>query len=198
MKVAPEHVSDTVLDAMGKPHIDAYDTFIDQFNRINQHLPSRRHLVNYFISAHPGATLANALKMALYLIKHRMHPEQVQDFIPLPLTLSGAMYHTEKHPITGKCIYVAKTFRERKMQRALVQYRNPSNRQLIRDALKELEATHLEALFFGAAKTKPRYRSGPPGGRPSERPGSPSHNASQSVGRRTRQTGRAARQKHRR
>jgi uncharacterized radical SAM protein YgiQ len=151
MKVAPEHVSDPVLDAMGKPRIDTYDAFVNQFNRINRALPSRRYLVNYFISAHPGATLKDALDMALYLIGRGMHPEQVQDFIPLPLTLSGAMYHTEKNPFTGQRMHVAKTFRERKMQRALVQYRNPSNRRLIREALKKLHAEHLSSLFFRAA-----------------------------------------------
>ena len=198
MKVAPEHVSDPVLDAMGKPRIDTYDAFVDQFNRINQDLPSRRYLVNYFISAHPGSTLKDALAMARYLIQRGMHPEQVQDFIPLPLTLSGAMYHTGKNPITGKRVHVAKTFRERKMQRALIQYRNPSNRQLIRDALKELKATHLEALFFGAAKAKPRHRSGVPGGRQSDRTGKPPQAAVQSVGRRTGKTKKAARTKRRR
>ena len=89
--------------------------------------------------------------MALYLIRRNMHPEQVQDFIPLPLTLSGAMYHTGRHPFTGQSVYVAKTFRERKMQRALIQYRNPSNRSLIRDALDILNARHLAPLFFKAA-----------------------------------------------
>jgi hypothetical protein len=94
-----------------------------------------------------------------------MHPEQVQDFIPLPLTLSGAMYYTEMHPDSGKRIHVAKTFRERKMQRALVQYRNPSNRQLIRDALKELKSEHLASLFFKAAGGKAPKRSAGAGGR---------------------------------
>jgi uncharacterized radical SAM protein YgiQ len=114
MKVAPEHVSDTVLDAMGKPRFDTYDAFVDQFNRINQLLPSRRYLVNYFISAHPGSTLKDALDMALYLIQRGIHPEQVQDFIPLPLTLSGAMYHTEKIPSPASAFTWPKPFaRER-------------------------------------------------------------------------------------
>ncbi|WP_319524215.1 YgiQ family radical SAM protein [uncultured Desulfosarcina sp.] len=151
MKVAPEHVSNPVLDAMGKPDIAVYDAFVQQFNRVGKRLPARRYLVNYFISAHPGSTLKDALEMALYLIRRNMHPEQIQDFIPLPLTLSGAMYHTGRHPFTGKSVYVAKTFRERKMQRALIQYRNPSNRSLIHDALDSLNARHLEPLFFKAA-----------------------------------------------
>jgi len=198
MKVAPEHVCDPVLDAMGKPRIDTYDAFVTQFNRINQRLPSRRYLVNYFISAHPGSTLKDALEMALYLIRRGMHPEQVQDFIPLPLTLSGAMYHTEKNPITGKHMHVAKTFRERKMQRALVQYRNPSNRQLIRDALRELKAGHLEALFVSAAEGKPSQRSSMSGGRKPDSAGSQPHPTVKSAGRRTGKSGKALRTKRRR
>ncbi len=92
--------------------------------------------------------------MARYLIERNMHPEQIQDFIPLPLTLSGAMYHTQRDPFSGKPLYVAKTFRERKMQRALIQYRHPANRPLIRKALKALGAEHLTALFFKRAKRK--------------------------------------------
>ena len=157
LKVAPEHVCDHVLDAMGKPHIDAYDDFVAQFERVGRKLPSRRYLVNYFISAHPGATLHDALQMARYLMQRGLHPEQIQDFIPLPLTLSGAMYHTERDPFSGKPVYVAKTFRERKMQRALIQYRHPANRPLIRQALRELGASHLAPLFFrrGAATRRP-------------------------------------------
>ena len=154
MKVAPEHVCDKVLDAMGKPHIDSYDNFVGQFKRAGRKLDARRFLVNYFISAHPGATLQDALEMALYLIERGLHPEQIQDFIPLPLTLSGTTYHTQIHPFTGKPVYVAKTFRERKMQRALIQYRNPASRTLISEALKTLHARHLEPLFIRAAAIK--------------------------------------------
>ena len=188
MKVAPEHVSNPVLDAMGKPDIAVYDAFVQQFKRVGKRLPARRYLVNYFISAHPGSTLKDALEMALYLIRRNMHPEQIQDFIPLPLTLSGAMYHTGKHPFTGKSVYVAKTFRERKMQRALIQYRNPSNRSLIRDALDVLNARHLEPLFFRAAGG--RRRKEKTGNLPSTQP--------KPVRRRPRKTGKSAGRKHRR
>ncbi len=170
LKVAPEHVCDPVLDAMGKPHIDAYDAFTAQFTRVGRRLPSRRYLVNYFISAHPGATLHHALQLARYLIERGMHPEQIQDFIPLPLTLSGAMYHTERDPFSGKSVYVAKTFRERKMQRALIQYRQPASRPLIRDALKQLDAQHLEGMFFAAGR---RRTTGAGAATPSDRRRSP-------------------------
>jgi uncharacterized radical SAM protein YgiQ len=199
MKVAPEHMSEAVLDAMGKPRLEAYDAFVNQFNRISRRLPARRYLVNYFISAHPGSTLRDALDMALYLLKRGMHPEQIQDFIPLPLTLSGAMYYTEKNPLTGKGLHVAKTLRERKMQRALVQYRNPSNRQLIRDALKELKAEHLGTLFFRAAAGKPPQRSDGSVGRSGAKTGRPSPPARKIAGRRTAPTGTVGRRNpHRR
>jgi len=160
MKVAPEHVSERVLDAMGKPHLSVYEAFVNRFERINQKLPSRCYLVNYFISAHPGSTLKDALEMALYLIDRGMHPEQVQDFIPLPMTVSGAMYHTGSHPFAGTRVYVARTFRERKMQRALIQYRNPSSAPLIRQALAVLHATHLLNRFETAARSKISKSSG--------------------------------------
>jgi uncharacterized radical SAM protein YgiQ len=154
LKVAPEHVSEAVLEAMGKPPLVVYEHFVEQFKRVGRQQPSKRFLVNYFISGHPGASLHDALEMARYLIARRRHPEQIQDFIPLPLTLSGAMYYTEKDPFTEKPLHVAKTFRERKMQRALIQYRQPANRQLIRDALSELNASHLESLFFGGSPAR--------------------------------------------
>jgi uncharacterized radical SAM protein YgiQ len=161
MKVAPEHVSEKVLRAMGKPRQQAYDAFVRRFERLNRDLPSRRYLVNYFISAHPGCTLNDALELALYLIDRGMHPEQVQDFIPLPLTHSGAAYFTGKDPLTEEPLYVARTFRERKMQRALVQYKNPSNRKLIRNALKQLGKEHLARRFFNPGMEKRGKRSSP-------------------------------------
>jgi uncharacterized radical SAM protein YgiQ len=198
MKVAPEHICEPVLDAMGKPPIAVYDAFVGQFKRIGKRLPSPRYLVNYFISAHPGSTLKDALEMAVYLIHRGMHPEQVQDFIPLPLTVSGAMYYTEMHPDSGKRIHVAKTFRERKMQRALVQYRNPSNRQLIRDALKELKSEHLASLFFKAAGGKAPKRSAGAGGRHALKTGKKSVPMKQSGGRRAGKTGTTTRRRRRR
>jgi uncharacterized radical SAM protein YgiQ len=198
MKVAPEHICEPVLDAMGKPPIAVYDAFVGQFKRIGKRLPSPRYLVNYFISAHPGSTLKDALEMAVYLIHRGMHPEQVQDFIPLPLTVSGAMYYTEMHPDSGKRIHVAKTFRERKMQRALVQYRNPSNRQLIRDALKELKSEHLASLFFKAAGGKASKRSAGAGGRHALKTGKKSVPMKQSGGRRAGKTGTTTRRRRRR
>lgn len=148
MKVAPEHMIDSVLQTMGKPDARAYGKFVGLFTELNRTVKQKRFLVNYFISSHPGATLRDALNLALYLIDRGVHPEQIQDFIPLPLTLSGCIYYTGTHPFTGKAVYTAKTFRERKLQRALIQYRNASNRDLIRQALRELKAEHLLGKFF--------------------------------------------------
>jgi len=140
MKVAPEHCVDHVLNIMNKPSFDIYEQFVKRFEEAKRKAGKKLYLVNYFISAHPGATLADALKLSRYLKKRGIHPEQIQDFTPLPLTLSGTIYYTEKDPYTGKRIYVAKTFRERKMHRALVQYNNPKNRHLIREAMKLLQS----------------------------------------------------------
>ena len=99
MKVAPEHMVDRVLALMNKPAGREYEKFVRKMESLNRGREKKCYLVNYFISAHPGATLADALRLAQYLIQRGMHPEQVQDFIPLPMTLSGCMYHTGMHPL---------------------------------------------------------------------------------------------------
>jgi uncharacterized radical SAM protein YgiQ len=148
LKVAPEHCADGVLKLMGKPSFDAYERFAKRFEDINKRLDKKQYLVNYFMIGHPGCSLKEMLELALYLVKRRIHPEQVQDFIPLPLTISGAMYYTEKDPFAGKPVYVARTMKERKMQRALVQYNQPANRRLVLEALKELGRMDLRRLFI--------------------------------------------------
>ena len=148
MKVAPEHVVDGVLKVMNKPGPDSYESFREAFDRVNPPEAKKVFLVNYFISGHPGSTLRDALEMALYFMKHRMHPEQVQDFIPLPMTLSAAMYHTGKDPFTGRDVYVPKSYREREMQRALIQYRNPGSRAPVIEALRQLGEERLIKRFF--------------------------------------------------
>jgi uncharacterized radical SAM protein YgiQ len=147
MKIAPEHSVQHVLQMMNKPDFANYETFSKKFLDMNQRIGKKQYLVNYFISAHPGCTLEDTLELALYLAKRKMHPEQIQDFIPLPLTVSGCMYHTEKHPFTGKKIYVSKTFHERRMHRALIQYKNPSNKKYIQAALKEMGKSNLLRFF---------------------------------------------------
>ncbi len=148
LKVAPEHMFDNILELMNKPSSKTYDRFLGKFSRVNSKLNKKCYLANYFISAFPGSGLRDALGFALNLLKRRMHPEQVQDFIPLPMTTASCMYYTEHHPFTGKNIYVPKTINERKSQRALLQYRNSSNRSLLIKALKDLNAeNHIKSFF---------------------------------------------------
>ncbi|OPY74679.1 MAG: hypothetical protein A4E64_02182 [Syntrophorhabdus sp. PtaU1.Bin058] len=143
MKVAPEHCVEHVLKIMNKPSFRIYEQFVKRFDEAKRKTGKEFYLVNYFISAHPGATLSDSLELARYLKKRNIHPEQIQDFMPLPLTLSGTIYYTEKDPYTGRRVYVAKTFRERKMQRALIQYNNPKNRPLIREAMRLLQQDYV-------------------------------------------------------
>lgn len=149
MKVAPEHVSDKVLKLMNKTSFSLYEKFVNKFYQINKNVNKKNCLVNYFISGHPGSDLKDSLELGLYLIKRNIHPEQIQDFIPLPMSLSGCIYYTGKHPLTGEKIYVPVTFKERKKQRAFMQYRNPKNKRLILEALKELKLSNLAGKFFG-------------------------------------------------
>lgn len=143
LKVAPEHYSDDVLRVMNKPPIAVYEKFVRLFKTIARKLKKNIFIVNYFISAHPGSSLTETLELSLYLAKRKIHPEQIQDFIPSPMTLAACIYYTETDPFSGKKIYVPKTSRERKMQRALIQYNKPENRKLIIEALGELNAIHM-------------------------------------------------------
>lgn len=147
MKVAPEHVVDKVLRAMNKPNVTSYEKFLNILDKVNKKIKKKTYLVNYFISSHPGSGLNEALELALYLSKRKIYPEQIQDFMPLPMTLASCIYHTGINPLTGEHIYSAKTFKERKMQRALLQHKNPKNRQLVREALKILKAEHLGKIL---------------------------------------------------
>ena len=149
LKVAPEHCADSVLELMNKPKFKVYEKFMDRFEGINRRLNRKQFLVNYFIVGHPGSRLEDAFQLAVYLAKNHIHPEQVQDFIPLPMTISGAMYHTERDFFTGRKLYVAKYPRERMMQRALIQYKNPQNRQYILKALKILNKESFKKLLLG-------------------------------------------------
>ncbi len=123
LKVAPEHASDAALKMMNKPPFKVYERFAERFKAMNRKAGKVQYLVNYFISAHPGCTDGDARELAAYLSAHRMHPEQVQDFMPLPMTLSTCMYYTGKHPFTGEPVVTAKTYKERQFQREVVQPR---------------------------------------------------------------------------
>lgn len=148
LKVAPEHTSNRLLSLMNKPSFKTYEKFAARFDNINKRIDKQQYLVNYLISAHPGSTLEDALDMSLELMKHDIYPEQIQDYLPLPMTASGCMYHTEKDPFTGKKVYVAKGLRERKMQRAIIQYKNPENKRYVIEILRSLDKMHLIRKFY--------------------------------------------------
>lgn len=135
LKVAPEHCSDIVLDKMGKPHIEVYKRFQDEFYRKTAQAKKEQYLVPYLMSSHPGSTLKEAVELALYLKREKIHPDQVQDFYPTPGTVSTCMYYTGLDPYTLKEVYVAKSPHEKAMQRALLQYFKPNNKELVVEAL---------------------------------------------------------------
>jgi uncharacterized radical SAM protein YgiQ len=137
LKVAPEHVSNKVLDLMGKPKRAVYDRFVQQYEDMNRRLGKKQYLVPYFISSHPGSDLHAAIELAEYIRDMGHSPEQVQDFYPTPGTLSTCMYYTGINPLTGQRVYVPKSPREKAMQRALLQYSKPHNYPLVLEALKQ-------------------------------------------------------------
>jgi len=152
MKVAPEYCSDEVLRFMNKPRLSVYEKFVEIFKAAVKAAGKKIFIVNYFISAHPGSGLSQALETALYLAQRKIKPEQIQDFIPSPMTRSTVMYWTGKDPFTQDKTYVAQSFKERKMQRALIQYANPKNRSKIIAALKILgRINSLPRLIFPPA-----------------------------------------------
>lgn len=143
LKVAPEHVSDHVLQYMGKPSNHVYNKFSDKFYKINEQIEKKQYLVPYLMSSHPGSTLQDAIQLALYLKKSGINPQQVQDFYPTPGTISTCMFYTGLNPFTMKPVYVPKTYKEKTMQRALLQYRDPKNYRLVHEALTQAGRTDL-------------------------------------------------------
>lgn len=137
LKVAPEHCSNVVLDKMGKPHIEVYNKFQKRFYEITKSIGKEQYLVPYLMSSHPGSNLQEAIKLTLYLKENHIHPEQVQDFYPTPGTISTCMYYTGYDPYTMEEVYVPKTPKEKAMQRALLQYYLPQNREIVLEALKK-------------------------------------------------------------
>jgi uncharacterized radical SAM protein YgiQ len=136
LKVAPEHVSEKVLALMGKPPKAVYDRFAALFAQMNESLGKKQFMIPYFISAHPGSGLKEAIELAEYLRDTKFIPDQVQDFYPTPGTLATAMYWCESNPLDGSSLHVAKGARERAMQRALLQFKAPENADLVREALR--------------------------------------------------------------
>ena len=137
LKVAPEHVSDPVLQKMGKPEYSVYQKFVEKYNQMNKKLRKDQYLVPYLMSSHPGSTLKEAVNLAEHLRDFGYMPEQVQDFYPTPSTLSTCMYYTGVDPRNMQPVYVPKNPHEKAMQRALIQYRDPKNYDLVMEALKK-------------------------------------------------------------
>ncbi|MCR5162016.1 MAG: YgiQ family radical SAM protein [Lachnospiraceae bacterium] len=147
LKVAPEHISDHVLSMLGKPEHKVYLSFVKKYEAMNRKLGRDQYLVPYFMSSHPGCTLADAVHLAEYLRDIHHMPEQVQDFYPTPSTISTCMYYTGLDPRTMKKVYVPRDAHEKAMQRALMQYALPQNRALVEEALRR---AHREDLIgFG-------------------------------------------------
>ncbi len=143
LKVAPEHCSASVLDYMGKPHIEAYIKFSREYFAINKKINKEQYLVPYLMSSHPGSTLEDAIELAQFLKKEHITPEQVQDFYPTPGTISTCMFYTGLDPYTLKEVYVAKNPHDKALQRALLQSYNPKNKALVEEALKKARRTDL-------------------------------------------------------
>ncbi|MCI5883718.1 MAG: DUF3362 domain-containing protein, partial [Eubacterium sp.] len=138
LRVAPEHVSDKVLAAMGKPKNKVYEEFLKRYAKVNRFTGKEQYAVPYLMSSHPGSTLKEAIELAEYVRDLGYMPEQVQDFYPTPATISTCMYYTGLDPRTMQPIYVPKKRHEKEMQRALIQYRKPENYELVKEALLKM------------------------------------------------------------
>lgn len=159
LKVAPEHVSDNVLRLMGKPENSVFEQFCAKYKRINEKLGLKQYMVPYLMSSHPGSTMKDAVKLAEYLRDLGYMPEQVQDFYPTPSTISTCMYYTGVDPRNMKPVYVPTSPHEKAMQRALIQYRNPDNYELVSEALHIAHRTDLIG-FDAKCLIRPRKMDG--------------------------------------
>lgn len=147
LRVAPEHIADTVLKRMGKPENSVYEQFIRRYHRLNERYGKEQFVVPYLMSSHPGSTLKEAVQLAEYVRDLGYMPEQVQDFYPTPSTISTCMYYTGVDPRTMEKVYVPVNPHEKAMQRALIQYRSPQNYALVKEAL--IKAGRQDLIGFG-------------------------------------------------
>lgn len=177
LKVAPEHCSAHVLDCMGKPHIGVYEAFAERFYRLTKQVGKEQYLVPYMISSHPGSTLKDAVNLAVFLKKHRMRPEQVQDFYPTPGTVSTCMFYTGLDPYTLKEVFVPRSQEDKWLQRSLLQYFKPENRRAVLTALKKAGRMDLigngPECLIPAPPSEKRTAAAPPASkkRPEGKPG---------------------------
>lgn len=156
LRVAPEHCSQAVLDKMGKPRIEAYKKFSDMFYKATKQAGRDQYIVPYLMSSHPGCTLKDAVELAVFLKKEKIHPEQVQDFYPTPGTISTAMFYTGLDPYTLEEVYIPKNPKEKAMQRALMQYFVPKNRELVLQALRQTGRLDLAGSGKNCLVTAPK------------------------------------------
>jgi uncharacterized radical SAM protein YgiQ len=150
VSVAPEHNDDDVLDKMKKPSIGAYERFVEQFTCASREAKKEQHLVPYFISGHPGSRLEDMVSLALYLKARNMRPRQVQDFIPTPMSMATSMYYTGLDPFTQKPVYTARSLRDKRLQKALLLYWDPSHHDEAREALVKVGRSDLIGTGPGA------------------------------------------------
>lgn len=154
LKVAPEHISPHVLKYMRKPGREVFEAFSERYKTINEKLGKKQYLIPYLISSHPGSRLEDAIELALFLKGNHFIPDQVQDFYPTPGTLSTCMYYTEQDPFTGERVYVAKDMKDKKMQRALIHFHKPENRELVKSALEKAGRRDLIPVLLEQKKSR--------------------------------------------
>lgn len=159
LKVAPEHVSPRVLSYMKKPPREVFDAFCARYRSINERLGLKQYLIPYLISSHPGSELEDAVELAVYLKKYGFVPDQVQDFYPTPGTLATCIYYTELDPFTNERVYVAKSMEEKRMQRALIHFNKPENREIVKKALIKAKREDLIPYLLGDSRSRRSGRS---------------------------------------
>lgn len=162
LKVAPEHICDNVLNMMGKPSVKVYERFKEKYFKYSNECGKEQYIVPYLMSSHPGSTLNDALEIALYLKRNGIRPEQVQDFYPTPGTVSTVMYYTGINPLNGKTVYCTTDYKEKQLQRALLQYNRKENHDLVREAIRlchrdELIGTGKDCLVPPAGFRRSNY-----------------------------------------
>jgi uncharacterized radical SAM protein YgiQ len=136
LKVAPEHVCEPVLKVMKKPGVESFERFRKDFERLTREAGKEQYLVPYFISSHPGASLDDAVQLMEYLVANRWKPQQVQDFMPTPMTLASDIQWSGYHPMSGKPVHVVRDMREKRTQKALIRWGDPKSRPLVEEALR--------------------------------------------------------------
>jgi uncharacterized radical SAM protein YgiQ len=163
LKVAPEHVCEEVLRIMKKPGLASFERFRRDFERLTREAGKEQYLVPYFISSHPGASLEEAVQLMEYLVLHRWRPQQVQDFMPTPMTLASDIQWSGLHPMTGKPVHVTRDLEEKRMQKALLRWGDPRSRPLVERALR---LTGRAPTADGrSGRLRRTVQSGPPGRR---------------------------------